>query len=719
MMNRLVLAARRLALAGLFLSLFAGTAAADEMLDRYLDLLPRQSQLTGARLAPALAWVERRAGSQSIWLAQGTTRRALHRYEDDGQPLSGLTLSPDARWMAYVRGTSTNAQGEVGNPLNLADPQERALWLLSARGDAPPRRVAGGASPAVAGPVFSPDGNRLVWTAGREVWSLDLATADAVPQRLFTIRGTAAELLWSPDGQLLSFVSRRGTHSFVGVFDVGTREIRYLAPGLDSDQLAAWSPDGRYLAFVRVPEETQVYRFTPRLESIPWSIMLVDMHSGDARTLWTADAGAGSTGGKSVEQAAGENAVRPPLLWTRDGELVFSWEKTGWAQLYRIGTSGGKALPLTTGPGEVWAPAVSADGMWIHYVVNAREPERFELYRVPAKGGAPQRLSAEYGAAHYQTSVALVDGRIAFIGYDVHTPAQIMLSDAAARPVPLVPNLIPADFPKGMLVTPSAIELRSEDNVVSRALLFKPAGLQAGDERPAVVFAHGGSRSIQTPEPDHAWGIVEALVKRGYVVLLPNYRSGIGYGLRFREAPGYGGSGGTDTLDVIAAGRFLAALAGVDGTRIGIFGISYGGYLTTAALARAPDLWAAGASLVGVADWQMELELDKGGARLPFRLSRRMEYEDLAHESSANAHLDRWRAPILFISGDDDRDGWLVQAIELGQRLRRRGIEVEAMVEPGGSHGPATHRMLHLRVERTLDFFDRHLGSRRGERAAP
>lgn len=699
---------RRMAMFGLLLATVVGLASADDLLDRYLDLQPHQSQLTAASSISALAWVERKAGSQSLWISRGAERRALYRYEDDGQPISALKLSPDGEWLVYLRGSVPNAQGEVNNPLDLPDPQQRVLWLLSTRTGAPPQRIAGGVLPVLGGPVFSPDARRLVWTAGKEVWAVDLAATAGVPQRLFTIRGAAAELSWSPDGQRLSFVSRRGTHSFVGVFAIGTRELQYLSPELGSDQLAAWSPSGRYLAFVRVPEEVQVYRFTPRLESIPWSIMLADLQSGAVRTLWTADSGPGSTGGMSVAMAAGENTVRPPLLWTHDDQLVFSWEKTGWAQLYRIGVSGGTPVALTSGPGEVWTPAAAIDGRSVYYFVNAQQPERFGLYRVPVEGGTPQRLSADYGANYSQPPVPLSDGRVAFIGFNAATLAQIMMSDRG-KTVPWVPDLVPPDFPNEQLVTPSVVELRAEDGMTFRALLYKPKDLRPGDKRPAVVFVHGGSRSMQTEEPDHAWGIVEGLLMRGYVVLLPNFRSGIGYGLRFRETPGYGGSGGTDTLDAIAAGRYLAALPTVDAARIGIFGISYGGYLTTAAMARAPELWAAGASLVGVGDWQMELELDKGGARLPFRLSQRMQYEDLAHASSANADLERWRAPILFISGDDDQGGWLVQSIQLGQRLRKQGIEVEAMVEPGGSHVPATHRQLRSRVLRSIAFFDRHL----------
>ncbi len=261
-----------------------------------------------------------------------------------------------------------------------------------------------------------------------------------------------------------------------------------------------------------------------------------------------------------------------------------------------------------------------------------------------------------------------------------------------------------------MLLTPKVIALRAEDGEMSRALLFEPSDLRPGERRPAVVIRARGLTLHPDTGARPRSRLVEALVNEGYIVLVPNFRSGVGYGVQFREATGYGGSGGTDTLDVIAAGRYLASSPQVDAARIGIFGISYGGYLVTASLARAPDLWSAGVSIVGVGDWQMELELDKNGAHLPFRVSERMKYEDLAHDSSAAAHLDHGARPFSSSALMTIRTAGWRQAIELGQLLRRRGIEVESMVEPGGSHGPATHRQLRARVLRTLDFLDRHLG---------
>lgn len=694
-----------LALAAVLLSsLTTVSQAAPDPIANLISELPTHTELRAAERAPAVAWINEIRGDRSIWIADGEPLRPreLYKYsDDDGIRLSQLAVSADARWIAYIRGSEPNGQGEINNPRNLPDPRERALWLLSVHDKSPPRRIDGGTAPAVHTPSFSPDGRTLAFVRGREVWFVDLQSSSPAT-RAFTIRGGAAALAWSPDGKTLAFVSNRGTHSFVGVFQLADRSIRYLAPGIDQDVEPRWSPDGRWLAFLKLRQEAQSYRFTPRLDGIPWSIMLADAQSWSVRTLWTADPGPGSS------------LYEPIFTWAGE-RLIFGWEKTGWQQLYSITTRGGQARALTQGEGEVQQAVVADGGAAIYYVVNRQLRERFDLYRIPSGGGTPSAVAAEFGASHSLPPVTLPDGRVVFDGYAATTPPTLVIASAKGKAAALIRGELPQAFPLHQLAIPEIVQIEASDGFSSRALLYKPHGFRSSDRRPAVVYLHGGSRSIETVRPGrHAAGLVEALVMNGYVVILPNYRSGIGYGLAFREVEGYGGSGGTDTLDAIAAGEYLAELDGVDAARLGIFGISYGGYLTTAAMARAPHRWAAGVSIVGVADWQMELELDAGGRRLPYRLSQRMKYEDLAFDSSANSRLDAWRAPLLLLSGDDDQQGWLMQAVQLGQSLLRRGIVVEAVVEPSGTHGPATLADHLARVRNGLAFFDKYLGADRG-----
>lgn len=671
---------------------------ADRPEQRFLDHLPLLGQPTSAAKSGALAWSVKRRGAQELWVADGDSKAARLRYaypNDDGIPLSEVTLSPDGGWLIYLRGSNPNRQGEINNPNDLPDPQERALWALSlAAGE--PIRIAGGATPALRSPVVSPDSRTVAYARGKEVWFASLSSP-VTPQRAFTIRGNAAELAWSPDGRFIAFVSQRATHSFVGVFEIATRELRYLAPGLDRDSKPVWSPDGRKLAFTRRGEEVQSYRFTPRRTGIPWSIMMADAKAWSTRVLWRADPGAGSVLAPMYDGRT--------LLWLNNDALSFAWEKTSWRQLYRIDVASGAVKQLTATEGEVSAATVTEDGKALVFQGNSQNRERFDLWRLDLSAGRVARISmgvsSDFAPVPSSTGVAFVSE-----GLDEPRALYLIGSGPSSRKLTPEPE---AQWPRSSIVAPEVVELQASDGVVSHGLLYLPRASSKGQRHPALLYVHGGPTDIS------ALGITkydakyaQSAVQHGYAVLMLNYRGGIGYGLDFREAAGTGGGGATDLLDVAAAGEYLSRRPDVDTKRLGIVGQSYGGYLVTAALARMPDVWAGGVSIVGVADWQMELELDSG-APLPFRSSERMRFEDRAHASSANAHLERWRAPILFISADDDQDGWLDQAIQLGQSLRRQGVTVEALVEPGGVHGAATHAQLSTRMRTMLDFFDRHL----------
>lgn len=168
------------------------------------------------------------------------------------------------------------------------------------------------------------------------VWRLRLGAADAKPaERLFQARGASGSVRISPEGGRIAFVSGRGTHAFVGIYDLDGSTLRWLAPSVDRDIEPVWSPDGKSVAFIRVPTARAPMLFRNVREAQPWSILAADAASGAVRTLWTADAGMGSA-------FQGVNATNQ-LIWTADNRIVFPWEKTGWVGLWSIPASGGTA----------------------------------------------------------------------------------------------------------------------------------------------------------------------------------------------------------------------------------------------------------------------------------------------------------------------------------------------------------------------------------------
>ncbi len=213
--------------------------------------------------------------------------------------------------------------------------------------------------------------------------------------------------------------------------------------------------------------------------------------------------------------------------------------------------------------------------------------------------------------------------------------------------------------------------------------LFLPPGAAQG-KRPALVFFHGGSRRQMLLGwhymyyYNNAYAMNQYLASLGYIVLSVNYRSGIGYGLNFREALNYGASGGSEFHDVMGAGLYLRGRPDVDPVRIGVWGGSYGGYLTALGLARASDLFAAGVDFHGVHDWSKRLEPNSEAARIAF-------------ESSPMASVKTWRSPVLLIHGDDDRNVAFSQTVQLVEALREQGVSFEELIFPDELHDFLTH----------------------------
>jgi dipeptidyl aminopeptidase/acylaminoacyl peptidase len=240
-------------------------------------------------------------------------------------------------------------------------------------------------------------------------------------------------------------------------------------------------------------------------------------------------------------------------------------------------------------------------------------------------------------------------------------------------------SALPADFPAKHMVTPEQVVFPSADGLEIHGQLFLPQGRTA--KAPSVVFFHGGSRRQMLLGwhgmyyYSNAYALNQYLANAGYVVLSVNYRSGIGYGLNFREALNYGPSGASEYNDVSGAGVYLRTRADVDPARIGAWGGSYGGYLTAMALARASDLFKAGVDFHGVHNWATELGIPV----------TEPDYR-VAYESSPLASVRTWRSPVLLIQGDDDRDVQFNQTVMLADALRRRGVNFEELIFPDEVH---------------------------------
>ena len=178
----------------------------------------------------------------------------------------------------------------------------------------------------------------------------------------------------------------------------------------------------------------------------------------------------------------------------------------------------------------------------------------------------------------------------------------------------------------------------------------------------------------------HLYAINQLLASQGIVVLSVNFRGGTGYGLDFREAPDFAEAGGSEVRDIAAAVRYVKSRADVDPSKVAVYGMSYGGVMTSLALSKLPGEFVAGVDIAGVHDWKTFLPYLTAPGAPP-------EPAEIAVRSSAISSVASWTAPVLLIHGDDDRAVDFSQTVELVRALRKVGkVEPEQFVLPGEVH---------------------------------
>jgi dipeptidyl aminopeptidase/acylaminoacyl peptidase len=666
---------------------------------------PFNSDLIAAPAKSRFAWLSNVEGRRNIWVAVPSgsgsgyaSRQITHYTQDDGQEIKDLRWSPDAQSIVYVRGSDTDDPEKMSaNPALLPQGAEQDVWLVSLDGGAP-RKLGAGRAPA-----FSTQGDAVAWILDGQIWFVDLKDLSAKPAQLLHTLGSSNSLRWSPDGKELAFVSDRESHSFIGVYSFSTNTLEYLDPGSDHDRYPMWSPDSREIAFIRVPYSKEENFDAPQRSGQPWSIRIADIVSGNGHQIWKANPGSGSV----FHEIVGDNQV----FWGADGHLVFPWEGDGWTHLYTISVQGGPATLLTPGNFIVEHVSLSPDRKTIVYSSNQNDIDRRHVWRVSVAGGSPEELT--HGIGIETAPVVASDNQtVAVLHSDARIPIRPAVVGSDGQIHDLAPQTIPASFPTASIVTPQQIIYDSTDGMQIHGQLFLPADNSNCVRHPAVVFVHGGSqRQMLLGWHDmgyysNSYAMNQYLASRGYVVLSINYRSGIGYGLDFREAEDYGATGASESRDVRGAAVYLRSRCDVEPEHIGIWGGSWGGFLTALALARASDLFAAGVDMSGVHDWNIDHPDNFSISDTAADPNARWR---LAWESSPLAFVKTWHSPVLLIQGDDDREVPFLQTVQLAAALRQQNVTVQELIFPDEGHDFLLHRDWIAAYAASAEFFDRYL----------
>ncbi len=680
-----------------------GAGAADKPFT-LADVLsaPYPSNLVAARNADRIAWIMNDRGARNVWTAAEPDFKPANLTgfaQDEVFEIDEVLLTDDGRTAVFVKGGSPNAAGWVTNSDSDPDGREQAIWAVRTDGGRPWRVAAGSA------PVLAPDGLSALLVRDGLIYRVPLVPRSdpaqaPEPELLFRAAGTNGSPRFSPDGTRVAFVSNRQDHSLVGVFDLARRKLAWIAPSVDRDSEPRWSADGERIVFIRraglMFDAPAVSEFRGRGPA-DLAVWVADPGVGKAKELW-----------RTPKEAPRFYTFRGFELAT-NGRILFTAEREEWNHVFALSIEGGTPEDLTPGDGSVEHIGLSPDGATLYYSSNLGNLHGRRIWKVSTAGGKPVPLTPKETIG--TLPVALASGRgAAFLHADAVRPTSVATVPAAGGNVGIVaPRELPAEYPAKELVTPHLVVVKAADGLEVPCQLFLPKGAKPGDKRPAVVFTHGGPiRQMllgwhYMEFYSEAYGINQFFAGRGYVVISVNYRSGIGYGRSFREAPNCGLEGAAEYQDVLAGVNYLRSRPEVDPERVGAWGLSYGGLLTAMSLARDSDIFKVGVDMAGVHDWsQMRWgRLDEARRKT-------------ARESSPVAAVDKWRSPVLFVHGDDDRNVAFQQTTDLVQRLRAKGdVEIELMIAPDEPHEFLLHRNRMEAYERTFAFIDRHIGKKK------
>jgi dipeptidyl aminopeptidase/acylaminoacyl peptidase len=681
--------------------LLRGSCFAEAFTIEQLLGAPFPSGLIAARQAPRVAWIFDDKGERNIWVADApgfTPRQVTHYKGDDGQQIASVRLTPDGKTLLYARGTEVNKEATSANPASLPKMPKQQAWAVTVSGGEP--RLLGDIGCNEEGCEdlqVSPDGKNVVWPAKKHIW---LATIDGKKkaEQIEELLGESDTPRWSPDGKRIAFHTNRKDHSFIAVLELATQKISYLAPTTDRDAGPQWSADSKRVVFIRQPGAEYKRPLIPEYPR-PWAVWIADAQSGEGRELFHS--------GTAMEDSLPLFGFES-LKVTDSGRIIFASEKDGRNHLYSIALEGGPSQLLTPGDFDVEEVTLGADRRSVLYTSNQNDVDRRHIWRVTPTGGEPQALT--HGETIEVNPVETSDGKtVLCLGSTATSPLMPYRLSNGGREL-LAKNIIPVDFPEAQLVTPKQVVFKSEDGLDIHGQLFLPKDQK--QRGPALIFTHGGPiRQMMLgfhymQYYHNAYAQNQYLASKGYTVLSVNYRLGIMYGRAFREPPNSVWRGGSEYKDVIAGAKFLQELETVDPQRIGLWGGSYGGFLTAMGLARNSDIFKAGVDFHGVHDWSSFLQfwVDNPDTSPDIKEAR-----ELAFKSSPVASVSTWRSPVLFIHGDDDRNVPFQQTTDLVEKLRARNVALEELIFPDEIHDLLRHSSWLRAYKATAKFFDHKL----------
>jgi dipeptidyl aminopeptidase/acylaminoacyl peptidase len=607
---------------------------------------------------------------RTIWAAR-TSGGAAWRLAEGSAP----ALSPDGHSVAYAKdGQIFRVRVAPGAPAAPVDKPEQPLVKAWGRN---------------ASPRWSPDGSKLAFVSVRDNHSF-VAIYDVKTRKVDYVAPSVdfdASPTWSPDGKRIAFIRRPGT-PFGQQAQRGDGSIGNPSGPAQAGRAGRGGGGGRGASDVAAAADG-LHRAVFR-GGYSVSFMVADVAAPDsAQEFWHNQ--------PNDRTFPNINAI----TWAGES-VIFQQEPEEWIRIYAVHVTNAPSTPieLTPGAGAVETLGLSADGKTLFYATNVGDIDRRHLWKVPTSGGSAVQITTGEEIEMYPAPLS--SGKdVAVLTSAATRPMSVGLVPVAGGAKKLIFPVLSKEYLAAVQVAPQSIVLKAEDGVEFHNQLFVPKDLKPNERRPAIIFVHGGPirqmlLGYHYMDFYHtAYAVNEWLASRGYIVMSVNYRSGIGYGKSFRTAPNTGGRGNAEYRDVIAAGKYLQTRGDVDPARVGIWGLSYGGVLTAQALARNSDVFAAGVDMAGVHLWGSSIDSN-----------------EVSYKASSISAIDGWKSPVLIWHNDDDRNVDFSQTIGLVDLLRARNVYYELIVNPDDTHETLLHRRWLYLFGRMDTFLQRFLWNR-------
>jgi dipeptidyl aminopeptidase/acylaminoacyl peptidase len=480
----------------------------------------------------------------------------------------------------------------------------------------------------------------------------------------------------------------------------GGKELNSQAARIIDWNVPEVSPDGANTV-VSASAQDNKDRWYLRLDPATGKAQVLDNYHDEA---WIREASVGAPGGGG--------GFGGGFTWLPDSKrILFMSEKDGALHIYSLDVSAAqpKAVALTSGPWEVTAAQLSNDRTKLFITTNEVHPGERHFYTMSVDGGPRTKLTSMTGSNEITVSP---DEKSLALVYSYSTkPPELYVMPFAADAKPTQVTTTPTDEWRNFKwIDPKVITYKARDGKDVYARLFTPEmiGAKRDPKKPAVIFVHGAG---YLQNAHKYWSTYyrefmfhNILASKGYVVLDPDYRASSGYGRDWRTGI-YRFMGGKDLEDVVDGAKFLVATEKVDAKRIGVYGGSYGGFITLMAMFTTPDVFAAGAALRPVTDWaHYNHGYTSNILNVP---TNDME---AYRKSSPIYHAEGLKGQLLILHGMVDTNVFFQDSVRLIQRLIELRKETWAIAPyPVENHGFTEETSWADEYKRIYRLFEDHL----------